>query len=291
MPRNVPFVAISSTMRDLADHRRAAVEACQKVGARPLMVERMAESFGAIHAAYDVVDQADIYLGIFGFRYGYVPPGGDRSIVELEYDRAVARAIPRLVYFMSDRHPVQVQDVERGTGALKLSELKDRIQHSNSVTYFGSPDELRIRITNELARQLVTTSRPKKVLMLIPFESSYDQLRNHLRKLLENQGFDVARFDNVKSGATWANAVADAIGAADLIIADVSHANANVMYELGYAHALKKPTILLADAAESSLRLPSDLQGFQILVYDSGQHSDLESLLAHGLRAYVGGAA
>jgi len=35
------------------------------------------------------VDQADFYLGIFAFRYGFVPEGQEKSIPEQEYDRAI----------------------------------------------------------------------------------------------------------------------------------------------------------------------------------------------------------
>jgi nucleoside 2-deoxyribosyltransferase len=53
----------------------------------------------------------------------------------------------------------------------------------------------------------------------------------------------------------------------DLIIADVSRQNPNVFYEIGFAHALRKPTILLANL-NSERRLPSDLSGLDYIVYD-----------------------
>jgi Domain of unknown function (DUF4062) len=41
-----------------------------------------------------MIDEADLYIGVFGLRYGHVPPGEARSLPELEYDRPVERAIP-----------------------------------------------------------------------------------------------------------------------------------------------------------------------------------------------------
>ena len=61
--------------------------------------------------------------------------------------------------------------------------------------------------------------------------------------------------------------ILDGIREADLIIADVSHQNPNVLYEMGFAHALRKPTILLFDIKSGS-SLPSDLAGLQYITYD-----------------------
>ena len=53
-----------------------------------------------------------------------------------------------------------------------------------------------------------------------------------------------------------------------VIIADITPDNPNVFYEIGYAHALKKPTILLCDKALRD-RLPFDVSGFRTIFYDN----------------------
>ena len=45
-----------------------------------------------------------------------------------------------------------------------------------------------------------------------------------------------------------------------------SPVNANVFYELGYAHALNKPTILLANRLTEEL--PFDISGYRVIFYD-----------------------
>jgi hypothetical protein len=55
----------------------------------------------------------------------------------------------------------------------------------------------------------------------------------------------------------------------DVIIAEVTPPNQNVFYELGYAHALGKPTILLAEQPkEGGARLPFDISGYRCIFYD-----------------------
>ena len=44
--------------------------------------------------------------------------------------------------------------------------------------------------------------------------------------------------------------------------------NPNVFYELGYAHALQKPTILLADIDKRD-RLPFDISGYRTIFYSN----------------------
>ncbi len=113
-------VMISSTARDLPEHRQEVLNACLRQGMFPSMMEHLpASDSEAIATSLKMVDEADIYLGIFAHRYGYVPAGHDISITEMEYNRAVERGIPRLIFLMHDDHPIKAADVEKGEGAVK----------------------------------------------------------------------------------------------------------------------------------------------------------------------------
>ena len=145
-------VMVSSTVRDLPDHRQGVLDACARQGMFPLMMEHLpAIDADAIRASMDLVDQADIYLGIYAFRYGYVPQGHGISITEMEYDRAVERHIPRLIFLMHDDHPVKAGDVEKGEGAIKLEKFKQRVGQERVVSYFKSPDGLRANVIDSLS--------------------------------------------------------------------------------------------------------------------------------------------
>ena len=95
---NVKKVMISSTAIDLPEHRDLVKDACLRQGMFPVMMEQMpAANATAIEESLRIVNEADIYLGIFAYRYGYVPEGYDTSITEMEYNRAVQRGIPCLI--------------------------------------------------------------------------------------------------------------------------------------------------------------------------------------------------
>ncbi len=51
-----------------------------------------------------------------------------------------------------------------------------------------------------------------------------------------------------------------------IVIAEITEPNENVFYELGYAHALRKPTIILA---EEGKKLPFDVSGYRCLFYNN----------------------
>ena len=53
----------------------------------------------------------------------------------------------------------------------------------------------------------------------------------------------------------------------EFVIAEITPVNANVYYELGFAHAINKPTILLADRAID--KLPFDVSPFRVLFYEN----------------------
>jgi nucleoside 2-deoxyribosyltransferase len=69
-----------------------------------------------------------------------------------------------------------------------------------------------------------------------------------------------------------------------VIIAEITPVNANVFYELGYAHALEKPTILLAN--RKTEKLPFDVSGYRVIFYDDtiGGKSNIESTLTEHLK-------
>lgn len=156
----VRTVIISSTVRDLPAHRDQVMHACLSIPEiRPHMMEHLpATTADAKRVSVEMVDRADIYLGVFAFRYGYVPPGSDISVTEMEYQRAVERGIPRLIFLMADDHLITPADKETGPGAVKLEALKDRLKTEHVVKHFSSPADLRANVLQSLTGLSSTAS-------------------------------------------------------------------------------------------------------------------------------------
>jgi len=148
----VEKAVISSTVLDLPEHRRQAIEACLRQGVLPSAMEYLpASPASAIRESLRLVDEASIYVGIFGHCYGYVPPGHSVSITEMEFDRAVERGMPCLLFVMSEDHVAPATKVETGPGAEKLRRFKDKIRTSYVIGEFRSPEDLRALLINSLS--------------------------------------------------------------------------------------------------------------------------------------------
>jgi tetratricopeptide (TPR) repeat protein len=145
-------VIISSTARDLPEHREQVMDACMRLGMfYPDMMEHLtATDANALEVSLRMVNKADLYLGVFAFRYGYVPEDQTISVTEAEYNRAVERNIPRLIFLMGDEHPVKPTDVETGEGAEKLKKLRERLKKDRVVGFFNSADDLRAQVIQAL---------------------------------------------------------------------------------------------------------------------------------------------
>lgn len=129
--------------------------------------------------------------------------------------------------------------------------------------------------------------RTAKAVLLIPADSSYTRVRDVVECALRDAVIEPLPLrDTFQVGAQWANMVTDAIQEADLVVADISQKNPNVLYELGFAYALRKPTLLLL-STDSTNEVPSDLAGYQMVTYDPKNLRSLQSQMSRTLSSYV----
>ncbi|MEL6973402.1 MAG: DUF4062 domain-containing protein, partial [Bacteroidota bacterium] len=145
------IVVVSSTVRDLPEYRQYVMDACLRVNAFPNMMEQLpAMDADAIQASLKLVDEADVYIGIFAHRYGYVPKGHQISITEMEYRRAVERKIPRLIFIMDDSVPVLPVDYDHGVAYDNLLRLKERLKKERVIETFVNREDLRGKVIQSL---------------------------------------------------------------------------------------------------------------------------------------------
>ena len=158
---------ISSTAIDLPDHRKQVVDACIRLGVLPIGMEQLpARDASGVQVSLEMVDKADIYIGIYAWRYGWVPdvPGVPNpnkiSITEMEFNRALERKQSGeikeiLIFVMHDDHPIRARDKEDGTEAQdKLRKFKDRASTHRVRLTFTSPEELRTLVVHSLSEAL-----------------------------------------------------------------------------------------------------------------------------------------
>src|SRR5438094_482205 len=82
-------VFLSSTGQDLAKYREGAIEVSNRLGLVPVAMEFFeAMGKGATEGSKRKLKDADVYVGIFAHRYGYIEEGYDKSVTEIEFDYA-----------------------------------------------------------------------------------------------------------------------------------------------------------------------------------------------------------
>jgi hypothetical protein len=113
-----------------------------------------------------------------------------------------------------------------------------------------------------------------EIFVLMPFGSRFRNVYELVLKPLAMPDHVVHRADDLPfSTHTIYDQVVSAIDRADVIVADLSDANPNVYYELGYAHARGRVVVPIS----STPPLPFNVAGFQTVLYDP---NDLPALRA-----------
>ena len=120
-------VFISSTGKDLTDYRQAAIEVCNQLSLVPIAMEFFeAMGKGATEGSKSKLDEADVYVGIFAHRYGYIEDGFDKSVTEIEFDYAGEKKLKRLCFLLDPNHPWPQHAVDH-ENYKRLEKFKARI--------------------------------------------------------------------------------------------------------------------------------------------------------------------
>jgi hypothetical protein len=99
------------------------------------------------------------------------------------------------------------------------------------------------------------------------FDDVYSAIKESIRAVSINTGIEIGclRADEIETPGVISRQIIEHISAADIIIADLTDNNSNVMYELGFAHAGEKPIVLLNQNVSAQ---PFDLRNLRTIVYE-----------------------
>jgi len=103
--------------------------------------------------------------------------------------------------------------------------------------------------------------------VIMQFTKPYNELYSEVIKpVCRQEGVFSERADEAYGPGLIVADIAKKIYEAKVIVAEISPTNPNVYYEVGYAHAINKPTILIA---EQGTKLPFDVSPFRTLFYEN----------------------
>ncbi len=145
-------IFISSTYLDLIPHREQVWKVLKDFDVE---IKGM-ESFGArsskpLDTCLKELAECDIYIGIISMRYGSIDTDSEKSLTQLEYERAKDLGLDIYIYLI-DEHKGQV-----GTGSIdfddkyfKLTSFKRILKKERTVDFFINETDLGRRIHNKL---------------------------------------------------------------------------------------------------------------------------------------------
>lgn len=185
----------------------------------------------------------------------------EKKMVELEY--------------MRKNMEMQLYDVSR-----KLEENESRWKDMNhlvisSQNKFEKAEFNRSEVTpNAFLRNFgITTPKDfevdnKQVFLLTPFNDNYREVFLHIKEVCTSLNLNCIRGDEEYIPNEIFPFIIKQIIKSRLVIANITGRNSNVMYELGVAQALGKPTIIIA---KDFTDIPFDLNNKRIVIYKTAK--------------------
>jgi predicted NACHT family NTPase len=111
-------VFLSGTVSDLAVEREIAIRAIEGLKLEAIRMDTFGSDYKTpLEASRQMVQNSDVFIGIYGGRYGYVPPSQSQSINEIEFDEARRTGKDILIYIKEseDVEPEQTKFLQRVT--------------------------------------------------------------------------------------------------------------------------------------------------------------------------------
>jgi len=101
---------------------------------------------------------------------------------------------------------------------------------------------------------------------MMPFGTWFDTYyREVFAPAIKDAGLEPVRADELFSTGTVIEQIWEQIQRSKVLLADLTGKNANVFYELGLAHAVRKPVVFTSGKLED---VPFDLRHLRVIIYD-----------------------
>ena len=170
-------IFVSSVVEGFGRFREAARQGILAAGGEPVLVN---EDFPSVatssrNACHDAIDSSDVFVSIIGERGGWETPSG-KLVVEEEYERALERKLPVLVFLQRTTRDAAAEQFAR-----RLSDYVDGLFRR----YFTAPEELRAEIERALGLML----EPPQGRTKMP-----TAMRDHFAQPYSIQGMTMLRF-------------------------------------------------------------------------------------------------
>ena len=207
-----------------------------------------------------------LYLNLKKKKYD---ENGNKAILD-----SIRNSFEKQIYMLNDR---LIQNEERWRDVNHLLLRDEYIAKTSPITNSRETYYSSFLKSNGITEQDLLIDK-RLIFILTPFHDNYTEDYKVIRETCSKLGYTAYRGDeNYISGDIFPEML-KLIAKANLIIANINGRNPNVLYELGIAHAMDKPVILISKEAE---KLPIDIKSKRFLFYRS--YTELSDMIRQEL--------
>jgi|GEM_PF-4313200 len=173
-------IFLSCTSKDLATYRQMVRARCEQAGYEIIdMTGFGAQDRDGLQTSLGEIAPADMFVGIYAHRYGYIPNGEEKSITEAEFWEADRLDKPRFIFryrrdfaATPDESPIKEhQDCYGEAGGLtakgrKQNDFMDQLSALRAWASFDTEADLAQQVVSALAKHegwRVLSTRPSRV--------------------------------------------------------------------------------------------------------------------------------
>ncbi len=195
-------VFISSTYTDLVEERKKVLELLLMADCIPAGMEAFVatddEQFNVIKK---VIDLCDYYVLIIGNRYGSINEATGLSYTEMEYEYALSKEIPVLVFALENSAIEDSSNTEDVIKQGKLAEFKKKALNNRLASVWKDIGDLSGKVAISIMRAKQEISRPGWVRdngynqtdllkQILDLQNQNEELKNRLEECEQDTGVD-----------------------------------------------------------------------------------------------------
>lgn len=158
-------IYISSTYSDLKDCREKVYRALKQMDHDVVAMEYyVATDMRPLDKCLHDVGNSDIYVGIFAWRYGFIPEEDNpdqKSITELEYRHACECKIPTLIFILDKDASWPLTFVDRGEESKRIDTLRAELAKRKTVSFFKDCENLATLVSNAVTNKVREREKEK----------------------------------------------------------------------------------------------------------------------------------
>jgi GTPase SAR1 family protein len=195
----VAKIYISSTYEDLKEYRETVYRALRKMSHDVIAMEDyVATDKRPLQKCLEDVVSCDIYIGVFAWRYGFVPEDEKDnpyrlSITELEYRKAKEKGMPCLIFLLNrEDWPLKFSD---GTAqseiksAENINRLRNKLSKEYLTSFFKDHEELTglivIAVNKILPRPNLEPYQPLRIMLFKGEKTFFVGREEYINKIRE----------------------------------------------------------------------------------------------------------